>query len=247
MVLQKGLELLQGFLALDRRDEQHGLAASLHVNEDGDVVMASLAGRFVQTNGLHIRKIKIGHGLAHVMLNDSPQPLVGDPADAGSRIDWHLSCQRQGCLLEKQGEGVALACPGHLGQLHPMFRTLHPGYRGMHIAVVLEEVQMAPCLLLEVMRGAFPAADRAGVLGTPFRLDFQVQFMWLLVGVQVLIDQLPRAPLCPAQEARPVGCPSPIPPCRFAAYSGTGCGLNSTRNDEEPAKNTKSSKCSATW
>ena len=45
--------------------------------------------------------------------------------------------------------------------------------------------------ILEVMRGAFPAADRAGVLGTPFRLDFQVQFMWLLVGVQVLIDQLP--------------------------------------------------------
>jgi len=66
--------------------------------------------------------------------------------------------------------------------------------------LTLEEVQVSPCLLLEVMRGAFPAANRASVPGTSFCLDLQVQFMRLFVGIQVLIDQFPGSLYAKAKE-----------------------------------------------
>jgi len=68
-------------------------------------------------------------------------------------------------------------------------RAFHPGNRGMHIAMMLEEVQVSPCLLMEVMRGAFPDANKAGVPGTSFCLD-----------LQVLIDQFPGSLYAKAKE-----------------------------------------------
>ena len=127
MVLQEGFELLQGLLALARRSEQHRLCAPLHVDEDGDVVVAPFACGLVQPDGLHGREVKVGYGLAHIVLDDSPQPLVGNPDDARGSIDWYLPCQCQGGLLEKQREGAALACPKNLGQLDAVLGTLHPG------------------------------------------------------------------------------------------------------------------------
>ena len=62
----------------------------------------------------------------------------------------------------------------------------------MYIAVMLEEVQVPPGLLLEVMRRAGLTADRAGVLRPAIGLDRQMQLMWLLVGIQSLVHQFPR-------------------------------------------------------
>ena len=52
VLFQERLEFLDGFLAFARRHEQHRLVATLHVDEDGHVVMAPLAGGLIQSDGL---------------------------------------------------------------------------------------------------------------------------------------------------------------------------------------------------
>src|SRR5271156_2174992 len=65
-------------------------------------------------------------------------------------------------------------------------------YLGRDVAVVLEEVQVAPGELGEVVRLAGLAADRAGELAAAVGGDLQVKFVRLFAGVQALTDQSPR-------------------------------------------------------
>lgn len=44
---------------------------------------------------------------------------------------------------------VALASPGDFYLLHSMLGALHSGHRSMHVAMMLEKVQMASSLLLK--------------------------------------------------------------------------------------------------
>jgi hypothetical protein len=57
---------------------------------------------------------------------------------------------------------------------------------------VLEKVEVAPALLMKIMRRTEGATLRAGIAGAAFTLHLQVQLMRLLGGVQMLIHQLPR-------------------------------------------------------
>src|SRR5271156_587151 len=65
-------------------------------------------------------------------------------------------------------------------------------YLGRDVAVVLEEVQVAPGELGEVVRLSGLAADRAGELAAAVGGDLQVKFVRLFAGVQALADQSPR-------------------------------------------------------
>src|SRR5271169_2945244 len=58
--------------------------------------------------------------------------------------------------------------------------------------MVLEEIQMAPGEFGEVMGFTGLAADRAGKQAAAVGGNLQVQFVWLLAGLQPLIDQSPR-------------------------------------------------------
>jgi hypothetical protein len=62
----------------------------------------------------------------------------------------------------------------------------------MDVAVVLEEIEMPPRLLLEVMCRTRRTTHGAGVLGAPITTHRQVQLMRLLAGIQVLIHQFSR-------------------------------------------------------
>ena len=59
------------------------------------------------------------------------------------------------------------------------------------IAVVLEEVEMTPPLLLKILRWTRCPARWAGVACTALAGHFQVEFMRLGRRVQMLIHQLP--------------------------------------------------------
>ena len=59
----------------------------------------------------------------------------------------------------------------------------------MNLTVVLEEVEMPPLLLLEVVGLAQGTADRARASRPPIGLDAQVWFVGMLAGVQALVHQ----------------------------------------------------------
>lgn len=60
------------------------------------------------------------------------------------------------------------------------------------VAMVLEEIQMAPSEFGEVMRFTGLAADRAEKQAAAVGGNLQMQFVWLFAGLQTLIDQPPR-------------------------------------------------------
>lgn len=192
MAAQKVAELPQGLLALAGYGKEHRLLAAHHVDEDGDVVVSPFGGGLVQTDGLHAGEIEAGDGLSDVVLDDAPQPGIGDLHQASSGQYRHLSHQGHGGLLGEQGEGAAFTRPRHLNQTNLMFAALGARHTGRDVAVVLKEVQMAPALLDKVMGCAQLTALRTRVAGATLGLDLKVQLMRLLVRVQPLIHQLPR-------------------------------------------------------
>ena len=56
---------------------------------------------------------------------------------------------------------------------------------------MLEEIQVPPSKLLEVMGLAVSSAGRTGVGGPPVGTEDQVEFMGSLLGVQTLAQNLP--------------------------------------------------------
>src|SRR4051794_3358256 len=73
-----------------------------------------------------------------------------------------------------------------------MLGTVGARHLGRDVAVVLEEVQVAPGELGEVVRLARLAAHRAGEQAAAVGGDLKVQFMRLFAGIQALTDQSPR-------------------------------------------------------
>jgi hypothetical protein len=89
-------------LSLAGRREDHRLVGAVHVDEHGDEVVAALGGRLVQPDGAHRAEIELVEGACDVVLEDAPQPLVGDAHEAGRRRHRHLARQDQRRLLEQQ-------------------------------------------------------------------------------------------------------------------------------------------------
>ena len=95
-------------------------------------------------------------------------------------------------LLEQQGEGAALARPGNRHQVHAVLRAVHQRHRRGDVALMLEEVEEAPALLVEIMRRIQRAALRAQVVDTTLALHLEVQLMRLRRGIEMLTHQWPR-------------------------------------------------------
>lgn len=78
MLPQEVRKLVQCFLPAAGRDKEHRLLAALHVDEHRYVVMAALAGRIIKANTVDSAQVELSNGLFHVVLDNAPQPLVGD-------------------------------------------------------------------------------------------------------------------------------------------------------------------------
>jgi hypothetical protein len=60
------------------------------------------------------------------------------------------------------------------------------------VSHVLEKVEVAPALLMEIVRRTEGATLRAGIAGAAFTLHLQVELMRLRRSIEVLIHQVPR-------------------------------------------------------
>jgi len=178
MSRQEGAEGLDGVLAVAGDGEDHRLLLALHVEEHRDVALATSGRGFVHSDGGHVAQIQLPQHAANVVVHDAPQPLVGDLQLPGDGQYRHLLDQRHGGLLEQQGEVAAWPSPRYLYYaLDAMLRALGAGHAGVKVAVVLEEVQVPPCLVGKVVSRTGLAAVRTGVEAAPLGLDVEIQAM----------------------------------------------------------------------
>ena len=188
----EGPELGHAGLALAGRDEDDRLVAAVHVDEHGDVVVAAPGRRLVETERAHAAQIEPGDGPADIVIDDPPQPLVGDADEARRRQHRHLAHQDQRGVLEQQREPAARPRPRDRRPLDPAIRASDPRHPCGDEAAMLEEVQVLPGKALEVVRLAGAPALRAGKHRAPVRNHLQVQLMRPLLDIQPLAGKLPR-------------------------------------------------------
>ena len=186
MLMEKPAEFGQALLALAGGDEDHRLLLAVQVDEHGDVIMPALAGGLVQGHRLDTTEIQAGKSLGYVVMDHPPKAGVADAYDAGRGQNRHLSHQGHGGLLEQQSEAAALPSPRRLDPLDPVVGAIDPGEPSGDIAVMLEEIEMAPGELLEVVGLAQHPADREGVLGSPVSGHLKEYLMRCLAGVHQL-------------------------------------------------------------
>jgi hypothetical protein len=82
---------------------------------------------------------------------------------------------------------------------------------------MLEEIQVSPSELLEVMGLAVSTASRTGIGGTSVGTEDQVEFMGCLIGVQALAQNLPGGSQTQSQSEDVIGAHAdpprrPLPP-----------------------------------
>jgi len=216
MLVEKRLEGLHRLFALVGRGKHHRGAFAVQVDEHGDVIVAPLGCRLVESEGLQTLQVKPGKGLAHIVFDNPPKPLVGDLQDPGGGQNRHLAYQHQGRLLEQKREPAAGARPRNGHAFDPVLRTVGTRNFGRDHAVVLEEIQMALREFLEVMGLARPAAVRTGKQSAPLSLQNDLKNMRARARLQHLIHQTPRRrhPKAKRQYLRPIHRPvSPAIPC----------------------------------
>jgi hypothetical protein len=139
------------------------------------------------------------------VLDDAPEPLVGDTDDAGGGCDRHLARQHERGLLEQKREPAAFTRPRHLDAQHAVLGAVGARHLGGDVAVVLEEVEVPPSELGEVVGLAQLAAGRAREPGAALGGEFQVQLVRLCGGVEPLADQRPRRRHAEAEGENVVG------------------------------------------
>src|SRR5512134_2226192 len=108
------------------------------------VVVAPLGSRLIEGERREAGKVESPKRLGDVMLDDPPQPLVGDAAEPSRRQHRHLPDEGHRRLLEQQGETASLPRPWNLHSLHPMLGAVRSRHPRSDQAVVLEEVQVPP-------------------------------------------------------------------------------------------------------
>src|SRR5512134_3191980 len=187
------------------RDEDDRLVLGVEVDEDGDVGLAALGGGLVEADRLEPAEVEACHRLGDVVLDDAPQALIGDADDASGGEHRHLAHQHECGLLEQEREAAALARPWHRDPQHPVFRAVGARHLGGDVAVMLEEVEMPPGELGEVVSLAGLAARWARKQGAALGGDLEVQLVGLRGGVEPLADQPPRRRHAKAQRQDVVG------------------------------------------
>lgn len=191
-VLEEFGEGLKAGLALAGRGENHGPCLPVHVHEDGGVMMSPLGRRFIKADTAQAAEVELAHGLEDVMPNHASDALVGDADVPGDGLHRHLSGQEHDGLLQKQREAVAFAGPRDVDPMDAVPRTLDAWNPGFDQTMVLEEVQMPPGEILEVMGFAELFTLGARIEGAAFGLDVEAQFGRLPFGVQFLPHNRPR-------------------------------------------------------
>tara|TARA_R100000963_G_C4640939_1_gene104574 strand:- start:1042 stop:1449 length:408 start_codon:yes stop_codon:yes gene_type:complete len=114
-----------------------------------------------------------------------------------------------------------------------MLGALGARHAGVQVAVMLEEIQVPPGLVGEIVSRTGLAALRTGVEAASLGLDVEVQTVGRYGGIQVLVLENPGRFQAQA-EGQNLGAVHVVPPVVVEVISWPSSGGNSTPNDEEP-------------
>ncbi len=179
MSLQVLLERLDRARILTLGGKQHSAVFRIQVHEHADVVVAPAAAGLVDPNGRHLREIRRGAGLFHVVLQHPPDPcvvLADQPRDLlGGHAVLH---QRQNEGVHQQGETRPGPGPGHLDGFDSVVRAFDSWVASVQQCLVLEEVQVPPSSLTAVVHpAALSVALRAGEPAAGREVQPQIQLL----------------------------------------------------------------------
>ena len=189
MIEQVGLEPLEGRGILAFGDEDRpGL---LQIDKEADVVVASLAGRFIHPELPQIGVIDLLAGPVDVVLQHSPQTGVILPDQLGDPLDRHGLGQDHDEGLKQQGKAAARTRPwqGHLQD--PASGTPDTRHAGNEMSFVLKKVQMPPALWLRIVNRTVPLpTGGTGKTAPPGKVQSDVQTSFH--GIELATHHLPR-------------------------------------------------------
>ena len=202
---------LDGLLPLALGDKDDWSVFPIQIDEDGHVAMPTPAGGLIQAEGLKPAEIHVFHCRSHVVVNDSPETFVRRAHKRGDGGHRHLPGQGHDNVLKEQGKATARSCPRDCNPAGATVRATHSRHARRQVAVMLEEVEVAPREFQEVMGLAVSATARTGMTGAPVRAERQMEFVRNLLGVQSLAHNLPGR--CQSQaKGEDVLCAHAVPP-----------------------------------
>jgi len=150
----------------------------------------------------------------------------------GHSVDRHLTNKRHDHMLEEKRKQASLSGPRYIHPPDAVLRVFNSGNTGREVAVELEEIEMPPCIFLEVMGLArFPTLG-AGVLGSSICADLQMEFSGAVLCVQALAHDFPGRRK-PQTQGKYFFRKHDMPSCK-EGYPNSSIPFNSTRNVEEP-------------
>lgn len=149
--------------------------AGVGIEHDSDVAMPATCARFIHENAAHRAPIPGGMGRAYVIIDHSPEPLVGLPQMPGSGRNTHLLGQQHDHGLHHQRKPAATPRPRHADLEHPMLVAGHSRHPRLEFGAVLPEIQMPPLLFYGVMHRTGLPASRASKAAAYLKIELQLQ------------------------------------------------------------------------
>jgi hypothetical protein len=160
------------------------------------------------------------------MSDHAPDALVGDANVPGDGLYRHLTGQKHDRLLEKQREAAPFTSPRDIHSVDAVLGTFDAWNPGLDQAMVLEEVEMPPSELLEIMGLAKSFALRARICRSAIRLNLKPQLAGLLFQIQRLTDHLPGFSKAESQRKKIIRIHRQSLPLEVLSYRTVGVVVN---------------------
>ena len=136
---------------LPRLDVEYAFANQ--ISEDGDVVLAFLAG-LIHPQSLYIGYVNMFAGKIHVFFDEPPQAGVCFPDRFSYGGDGLLRSHEEDHGLEEQSKTGTRSCPWNQHRMNPVPAAMDSRHVGMQESLVLKKVEVPPSVLDGVMNRA---------------------------------------------------------------------------------------------
>lgn len=156
----KGNESLAS-LAWSGEDDRPGFP--IHIHENGDIIMPSFGSGFIHSNATKRRKIQLCHGFSHIKGKNAPDTVVRHASNFSDLGNRHFTTKDKQYLFKQEGKATSFPCPWDIDPVDAMFTAFNSWHIGGDDAPVLEEVEMLPAKLLEIVSLAQGTANRTMV------------------------------------------------------------------------------------
>ena len=166
-------------------------APRVEVHKDGDIVMSTAAGRFIEANTSDTGEVQLFQRTAQVVLYKPPHAGIGHTQLLPQRLDGHHRSQVDYPPFEKQSEAAALTRPGNADLMDTACSALHTRNASGHIGFKLEEVEVSPGSFCRIMNAPILRPARwTGKFSSFRKVDANIEAV--SIGIELYGLDIPR-------------------------------------------------------